>query len=224
MNAMNSTLHGLIASLSMIVVSELGDKTFFIAAILAMKNSRLSVFMASMLALAIMTILASLMGVASTIIPKIYIHYTSVALFLIFGFKMLKEGYDMTGSEAKEEMENIESDLERSCECTHQSYTTEDPETGVVKSMPEVTITTKIKRKFLAFVSLAFIKTFTMVLVAEWGDRSQISTMILAARENPYAVTIGALAGHALCTGFAVIGGRFIAQLISVRTGKVSLL
>lgn len=32
-------------------------------------------------------------------------------------------------------------------------------------------------------------------------------------------VTIGGTLGHALCTGLAVIGGRLIAQRISVRTG-----
>lgn len=31
---------------------------------------------------------------------------------------------------------------------------------------------------------------------------------------------MGAVIGHALCTGLAVIGGRMIAQKISVRTGK----
>ena len=33
-------LHGFAASFSVIIVSEIGDKTFFIAAILAMKYSR----------------------------------------------------------------------------------------------------------------------------------------------------------------------------------------
>lgn len=36
-------LHAFIASLSVIVVSEIGDKTFFIAAIMAMKHSRSTV-------------------------------------------------------------------------------------------------------------------------------------------------------------------------------------
>jgi putative Ca2+/H+ antiporter (TMEM165/GDT1 family) len=35
-------------------------------------------------------------------------------------------------------------------------------------------------------------------------------------------VTLGGTLGHALCTGLAVIGGRLIAQKISVKTGKLS--
>lgn len=219
-------LHAFIASLSVIIVSELGDKTFFIAAILAMKNSRVVVFVASMLALGIMTVLASVMGVATTVIPRIYIHYTSVVLFVLFGLKMLKEGYDMSPDEAKEEFDSVQSSIERKDQNNNQAnrgscYASEDPETGVIKSLPEVPLKTKIKRKFLIFVSLAFIETFTMVFLAEWGDRSQISTLVLAARENVVAVTLGALLGHFLCTGLAVLGGRFVAQIISVKTGKL---
>lgn len=221
-------LHAFVASLSVIIVSELGDKTFFIAAILAMKNSRLVVFVASMLALGIMTVLASVMGVATTVIPRIYIHYTSIVLFIIFGLKMLKEGYDMSPDEAKEELDQVQSSIEKNDQAHRANgssakgsiYASEDPETGVINSLPEVPLKTKIKRKFLVFVSLAFIETFTMIFLAEWGDRSQISTLILAARENVVAVTIGALLGHFLCTGLAVVGGRFIAQMISVKTGK----
>ena len=33
-------------------------------------------------------------------------------------------------------------------------------------------------------------------------------------------VTIGALCGHCICTGIAVLGGRIIAQMISVKTGQ----
>lgn len=219
-----SALNGFIASLSLIVVSELGDKTFFIAAILAMKNSRIVVFIASMLALGIMTVLASALGVAANIIPKSYIHYLSVILFVVFGLRMLKEGYDMSANEAREELDAVQSSIEKREQPTAngsiRNYSSEDPETGIINTIPEIPLKTKIKRRFLALVSLAFIQTFTMVFIAEWGDRSQISTLVLAARENFIAVTLGALLGHFLCTGLAVVGGRFIAQKISVRTGE----
>lgn len=38
--------------------------------------------------------------------------------------------------------------------------------------------------------------------------------------QDPYGVAVGGTFGHSLCTGLAVIGGRMIAQKISVRTGK----
>ena len=50
--------HGFIASLSVIIVSELGDKTFFIAAIMAMTHSRLTVLIGALGALFLMTVLS----------------------------------------------------------------------------------------------------------------------------------------------------------------------
>ena len=52
--------HAFVASLSVIIVSELGDKTFFIAAIMAMRHSRLVVFSGAILALVIMTCISGI--------------------------------------------------------------------------------------------------------------------------------------------------------------------
>ena len=51
-------LHAFVASLSVILVSEIGDKTFFIAAIMAMRHPRLTVFAGAISALALMTVLS----------------------------------------------------------------------------------------------------------------------------------------------------------------------
>jgi len=53
-------IHAFLASLSVIIVSELGDKTFFIAAILAMRNPRVTVFTGAMVALGLMTVLSGM--------------------------------------------------------------------------------------------------------------------------------------------------------------------
>ena len=63
-----------------------------------------------------------------------------------------------------------------------------------------------------------FTQTFTMTFLAEWGDRSQIATIALAAAKDPYGVTAGGIIGHAMCTGLAVIGGRMLAAKISEKT------
>lgn len=68
------------------------------------------------------------------------------------------------------------------------------------------------------FASKIFLQAFTMTFLAEWGDRSQLATIVLAAREEIVGVLTGGVLGHALCTGLAVMGGRMIAQRISVRT------
>lgn len=50
-------IKALFASFSAIIATEIGDKTFFIAAVLSMRNDRLAVFGGAILALIIMTIL-----------------------------------------------------------------------------------------------------------------------------------------------------------------------
>jgi putative Ca2+/H+ antiporter (TMEM165/GDT1 family) len=61
-----------------------------------------------------------------------------------------------------------------------------------------------------------------MTFLAEWGDRSQLATIVLAAREDVVAVIIAGLLGHFICTGLAVLGGKMIATKISVRNVTIA--
>lgn len=63
-----------------------------------------------------------------------------------------------------------------------------------------------------------FTHSFSITFLAEWGDRSQIATIAMAAAANPFGVCLGAAVGHALCTGLAVMGGRMLASRISEKT------
>lgn len=63
-----------------------------------------------------------------------------------------------------------------------------------------------------------FMQALTMTFLAEWGDRSQIATIALAASKDPVGVTIGGCMGHSVCTGMAVIGGRMLASNISEKS------
>ena len=101
------------AALSVIIVSELGDKTFFIAAIMSMRHPRLVIFTGAMLALGLMTVLSAVLGYATTVIPRKYTLYISTALFVFFGLKMLKEGYDMDPNEGQEELEEVQAELKK---------------------------------------------------------------------------------------------------------------
>lgn len=209
MGASGSFVHGFIATLCVIVISELGDKTFFIAAIMAMRHPRWTVFIGAISALAIMHIMSAFFGYAITIIPRVVTYYLSSFLFAVFGIKMLRDGWKMSPSEAQEEFDEVQEELRK--KDTEEDSTASNLETGQA---------TKSSNSSLLYTMLSriFIQAFTMTFLAEWGDRSQIATIILAARENVSAVVIAGILGHAFCTGLAVLGGRLLAQRISVRT------
>uniref|UniRef100_U3JLZ2 GDT1 family protein n=1 Tax=Ficedula albicollis TaxID=59894 RepID=U3JLZ2_FICAL len=206
-------IHAFVAAISVIIVSELGDKTFFIAAIMAMRYNRLTVLAGAMLALGLMTCLSVLFGYATTVIPRVYTYYVSTALFAIFGIRMLREGLKMSPDEGQEELEEVQAEIKKKDEELQRTKLLNGP--GDVESGPGTTIPQK---KWLHFISPIFVQAFTLTFLAEWGDRSQLTTIVLAAREDPYGVAVGGTVGHCLCTGLAVIGGRMIAQKISVRT------
>lgn len=169
-------MHAFIASWSVIVVSEIGDKTFFIAAIMAMTHPRKIVFIGAISALALMTILSAGMGFATTVIPRAYTFYGSTLLYLIFGLKMLKEGWTMSPDEGQEELEEVTMELKQK-EQELESKLQHAP------SDVEAAGKSSIFSKASLLVSPIFLQAFTLTFLGEWGDRSQITTIVLAATE-----------------------------------------
>mmetsp|Transcript_39084 Transcript_39084/g.93377 ORF Transcript_39084/g.93377 Transcript_39084/m.93377 type:complete len:229 (-) Transcript_39084:173-859(-) len=178
-------------SFLMILVTELGDKTFFIAALLAMRHDRLAVFFGAAGALAAMTALSATIGlVLPKLMPREYTHWAAVGLFVYFGIKLLLEAFQMLrsggGVGPSEELEEVEQSLKDSSAKEKKSW------------------------------AIA-IQALTLTFLAEWGDRSQISTIALAAAKDPLGVTLGGIIGHSCCTTLAVLGGRVLAEHISER-------
>uniref|UniRef100_A0A8R1I0S3 GDT1 family protein n=1 Tax=Caenorhabditis japonica TaxID=281687 RepID=A0A8R1I0S3_CAEJA len=168
--------HGFLASFSVIVVSELGDKTWFIAVIMSMRHSRLTVFSGAMGALALMTVLSACLGWITQVIPRAVTYYLSTALFALFGLKMLHEGWTMSPNEGQEGFEEAQAEVaKREGELDASKF--EMLEGGGVEAQSET-------KKIFLFTSRIFIEAFTLTFVAEWGDRSQLTTIILGAREN----------------------------------------
>jgi putative Ca2+/H+ antiporter (TMEM165/GDT1 family) len=77
------------------------------------------------------------------------------------------------------------------------------------------------KKRALGLLSPVLVEVFTLTFLAEWGDRSQIATIGLAASSNVFGVTLGGCLGHAVCTGAAVAGGKGMATMISERAVAV---
>jgi putative Ca2+/H+ antiporter (TMEM165/GDT1 family) len=157
-------IEGFLKSWGVILASEIGDKTFFIAAIMAMRHARLTVFAGAMAALAAMTVLSAALGwAAPNLISKTYTHYAATALFFFFGGRMLYEA--VTNAHAGEnELDEVEKELEA---------VDKSPKTGGPAANGKNPLLGTLRR----FVSPVLLEAFTLTFLAEWGDRSQIATI-----------------------------------------------
>ena len=188
-----TNLHALGQAFFMIIVSELGDKTFLIAAILAMRHPRLIVFAGAFGSLVVMSILSAALGhILPSLLPKKWTQLAAAALFLVFGLKMLKEAREMeAGSGAIEaEMREVEEELDEDDHAGPSGSVMHmhDMETGAGKRAPSPVKAARlggakdgVKNLCSLFFGPVFIQAFVLTFLGEWGDRSQIATMVLAA-------------------------------------------
>lgn len=253
-------LHSFMLSFTMIIFSEIGDKTFLVAALMAMKHDRLVVFSAALSALVAMTVLSAMLGHAvPTLIPKRMTTFLAAVLFFVFGARLLREGLAMSPDEGvSAEMQEVEMELaekenlarkegrrgsDMSPYALEMGLGNRKPRTKSrfpaparsPSSSPEgrspsprpgglVGVLSGLNNLVSLLLSPAWVQTFVMTFLGEWGDRSQIATIAMAAGQDYWWVTLGAVLGHACCTGVAVIGGRAIAGKVSLKVGKSTVL
>ncbi|KAK3941905.1 putative transmembrane protein pft27 protein [Diplogelasinospora grovesii] len=251
--------HSFVLSLTMILFSEIGDKTFLVAALMAMKHDRLVVFSAALSALITMTVLSAVLGHAvPSLIPKRLTNYLAAGLFLVFGGRLLREGLAMSPDEGvSAEMQEVEMELEEKEKenlarkqgrrrSSVSPYTLEmglgsrksrsksrfptpprSPSTSPDGRSPSprrgmlTGCLSGLNNLLSLLLSPAWVQTFVMTFLGEWGDRSQIATIAMAAGQDYWWVTLGAVLGHACCTGVAVVGGRAIAGRVSLKVVTV---
>lgn len=203
-------------SISMIVVSEIGDKTFLIAALMAMKHLRLFVFTAAFASLAVMTVLLGIVGHAlPSMISQRVTQFLALVLFVVFGIKLLLEGLAMSKEAGvDEEMAEVEEELQAS-ELNARNHNLESSTFSSVPWYKEIGHQITDLASFV--LSPTWIQIFAMTFLGEWGDRSQIATIAMAAGSDYWFVISGAIVGHGICTAAACVGGQLLATRISMR-------
>ncbi|PPR94457.1 hypothetical protein GOBAR_AA26194 [Gossypium barbadense] len=208
---------GFTAAFTLIFVSEIGDKTFFIAALLAMQYEKglirfkdqnalssffglILVLLGSMGALSLMTILSVIIGRIFQSVPAQFQttlplgEYAAIALLVFFGLKSIKDAWDIPPTAAKKGAEG-------------------GPELDEFAEAEEL-VKEKASKQLSNPLEIVW-KSFSLVFFAEWGDRSMLATIALGAAQSPWGVASGAIAGHLLATSIAILGGAFLANYIS---------
>ena len=192
--ASGSLTDGFLSAFLLIFFSEIGDKTFFIAVLLATQQSKGSVFAGTFGALAVMTVISVGIGQVfhvaeeasgaflSSDVP--WDDYLAIALLLFFGVQTLLSAEEDTAEEEEEDAKVAVAGME-----------------------------------FDGAAAL-IISTFVLVFAAEWGDKSFIATIALSAAASPIGVALGGAAGHGVATGIAVLVGDVLGDVVSERVVK----
>jgi putative Ca2+/H+ antiporter (TMEM165/GDT1 family) len=189
---------GLTASFVLVLASEIGDKTFFISALLSMKYSRTLVLIGTMLALGSMTIISVVIGQIFHALPTSlnssipFDDYAAAALLVWFGYQNIRDSIAM-GKEEKEELRDAE-------------VTVDEAMSGKTNGPTGVRVVTE---------------TASLVFLAEWGDKSMLATVALAAAKNPFGVIAGGVSGHFIASVIAVIGGSYLGKYISEKNARL---
>ena len=167
-----------------------------------MRHPRSVVFFGAFGALAVMSVLSAMLGhVVPTLLPKQWTTIAAAVLFFVFGAKMLQEGLAMeSGSGAiEEELREVTKEIE---DAEHaeggnprrlltggrkaEAGGIEDMEEGhAVKSSQSKNQGNQLTNGVMNLLNLVFspifVQTFILTFLAEWGDRSQITTIALGA-------------------------------------------
>jgi putative Ca2+/H+ antiporter (TMEM165/GDT1 family) len=179
------------ASLTAITLAELGDKTFFMALILAARHRGRDVFLGAFGALAAVTLLSLGLGYGlRELLPASVVPWLAAALFLGFGLKLLVDAQRMGSAGADEEEQEAEQAINEA-----------------------------ESRRPISSSGAVIWEAFLLVFIAELGDRTQFTTIFLAtAPAFSFAgLLVGTLLGHALVTWLAVGAGKWIGGRISER-------
>ncbi|KAJ8603801.1 hypothetical protein CTAYLR_000214 [Chrysophaeum taylorii] len=197
-------IQAFVQATSLIFLSEIGDKTFFIVqchvthtslrSLVRWFETRETCTQGAFLALVLMTIISVVIGQIFHAVPDSFTggypvdDYVAIASFVYFGIKSI------TGALASDTDDGLEEELK-----------------SAEEELAKGSVIERTRGKAVALASEAF----ALTVAAEIGDRSQISTIALSAAQNPYVVAIGACTGHGLATGIAVLGGSFISKYVS---------
>ena len=179
------------SSLTAITLAELGDKTFFMALILATRHRPRHVFLGAFVALAAVTVLSLGLGYGlRELLPASVVPLLAAVLFLGFGVKLLLDAQRMAADEAEDEEREAQSAINEA---------------------------ESRQRRSTAWAVIS--EAFVLVFLAELGDRTMFTTIFLATAPAFTLVGLlaGTLLGHALVTGLAVGAGRWIGGRIRER-------
>jgi len=188
----------LIQSFLVIFLSEIADRTFILVLIYSLKMHWLPLIITSMLAMAFMNLLAIVAGyTVILLIPRSLINWIGFACFLAFGIFSVYEGITMESKTIHEEYQEEMTEQGKNYQLANDEENNNNEE--------------KNEKSMWALCA----ELFGFLCLSELGDKSEISTVTIAAVYNLYAVLIGTMVAYFACILIATFLGLVIGKFLT---------
>ena len=185
----------LIQSFLIIFLSEIADRTFILVLIYSLKMHWVPLILTSLFAMYFMNLLAIVAGyTVILLVPRSLIDWIGFFCFLLFVFFCVYEGLNM---ESKSVTEEYEEEIQR----TESNYLLVSDEN---KDQNNKESTWKLCLELFGFLCLS-----------EFGDKSELSTVTIAAVYNIYGVLIGTMLAYFCAIAIAAFLGHWAGKFLT---------
>eukprot|EP00914_Ancora_sagittata_P016513 GHVO01032852.1.p1 GENE.GHVO01032852.1~~GHVO01032852.1.p1 ORF type:complete len:291 (-),score=21.23 GHVO01032852.1:432-1277(-) len=194
-------------SCSLTLVNEIGDRSFFVTALLALKFPRLCVFVGALMAMLAQTVVGVSAGRILHSVPSAFRRYSKIPvddyaaslLLCLFSLWHLRAAWISEDQPNDQDNPNSVNESVR--------------ELGA--PMMDETV---VSRRDAAWPQIR--ESFWVVFLAEFGDKSMFSTAALATAQSAMGVLLGASMAHCFVTGAAVVGGAALHFYLSEKSAN----
>jgi putative Ca2+/H+ antiporter (TMEM165/GDT1 family) len=188
----------------LIFISELLDRTFFLNMIYALTHSFMKTFVISSLTLLTLNSAALILGNSMPFFfYKNLIDWIAVFVFFLFGTILLYDSLAVNGHILYEDYKEVETEVRK------QSHEAQETQAGLTQPFIQET-----KHEPAFDTSWSFV---TSLILAECGDKSQITGVVIGAVYNFYGVLLGTSLGYLTCILLAIWSGHFLSKRITKR-------
>jgi putative Ca2+/H+ antiporter (TMEM165/GDT1 family) len=188
----------LVQSFLVIFLSEIADRTFILVLIYSLKMHWIPLILTSLLSMYFMNLLAIFAGYAVILfIPRNFLDWIGFFCFLFFGLFWVYEGMGMENKSVKEEYEQEMQETEANYNLVNEEGNNEKNKESTWKLCLEL---------------------FGFLCISEFGDKSEISTVTIAAVYNLYATLIGTMIAYFFAIAIAAFLGHYIGQYLTEKT------
>jgi putative Ca2+/H+ antiporter (TMEM165/GDT1 family) len=207
-----------VKSFSVTFMAEVADKTFILLLFYSMRMAKVKLILISLASLLVMNLLTVILGGSIPLLLYAnFIDWVALILFFIFSIMLFEEAYHMDNKTLKTRYDKYNK--------KHQKL----KEQALMRTLsdPDITIRERLLSEGDAEIEhiqmsvpqqedpkLAW-SFFASLMVAECGDRSMFSTLLIAAVYDFWGVLLGSTIAHIICILLAIYSGAFLSNYVT---------